>query len=59
MRLIIVSTENGEREDVIFTEDNETPAADYCDPGQTVSYDEEINCELPSIFPLEYTLRRS
>jgi hypothetical protein len=57
-RLIIVSTENGEDETVVFTHDCDTPATDFCRPGQTVDYDDLIYAELPSAFPVDSPLRK-
>ena len=58
IRLIIMSTANGEEESVIFTEDFDTEADDYCARGQTVDLDEQVLVELPDGFPLDYTLDR-
>jgi len=58
IRVIVTSTKDGSEENVIFTDDLETPAEDYCRPGFTVDIDEEID-ELPSGFPMNYTLVRS
>ena len=57
-RLIIVSDESGRREEVVFTTDDETPAEDWCAVGQTVSFDEVIDADLPGIFPEDVSLRR-
>ena len=58
-RLIIVSNENGSRETVYFCDsDNEDPVEDFCAPGQTVDFDEIIEADLPSSFPLESALER-
>lgn len=58
LRLIIVSTENGELEHVIFSDDTKVRAQDYCRPGQTVDYDGIIDADLPSGFPIDHMLRR-
>jgi len=58
-RLIIVSTENGDREDVVFLPaEDDTPASDFCAPDQSVDYDSIIEAELPDMFPEGYSLRR-
>jgi len=58
MRIIVVSNQSGEKEDVLFTDDCETPAADYCDDDQTVDIDEQVSFEMPSCFPMEHVLRK-
>lgn len=58
IRLIIVSNNSGSKEDVIFTEDYDTPATDYCTVDQEVTFDDKIEADLPTTFPLEYTLHR-
>jgi hypothetical protein len=58
IRVIISSTDHGERECVIFTEDFETPVGDYLKPGFTVDCDEIRDLDLPDGFPLESTLER-
>ena len=58
-RLIIVCSDDGSNEDVIFTTDTEVRAADYCGPDQTVSFDGIIDADLPSMFPEESSLHRS
>ena len=57
IRLIIASSENGEQECVIFTEDFETPAEDFF-LNLAVSFDETMEILLPDIFPTEYILTR-
>lgn len=59
IRLIIVSTENGEREHVIFTDDRDAPATDWCESGQSVDFDSVIEAELPDAFPLDSALLRA
>lgn len=56
IRVIGTSTENGEQEEVYFTNDFDSPASDYARPGWTVDYDEIIEDNLPSGFPREYSL---
>ena len=58
IRLIISSNENGNEEEVYFTSDFDSPADDFCRPGLQVTCDEEIEDNLPAIFPREYTLVR-
>lgn len=56
-RLLIVSTESGEQEQVYFLdEDNKDNAQDYCNRDQTVDHDELIEAELPGVFPTESAL---
>jgi len=58
-RLIVVSNENGSSERVYFLDrENEEPATDYCDDGETVDVDMIIQSTLPTCFPLEYGLQR-
>lgn len=53
-----MSTLNGNQEEVIFTEDFDVDAKDFCNPGFQVDYDEVIQNTLPGIFPINYNLRR-
>ena len=55
VRLIVRSLPNGENETMIFTDDLITPAIYHCKSGQIVDIDKEIEMELPSGFPLNYT----
>ena len=61
IRVLRASSENGEHEEVIFTEDFDTPAEDffYMDSlnGLTIVTDDSID-SLPSRFPLDYVLVR-
>lgn len=59
VRIIICSTEDGSKEDVIFTQEFDTPASDYCRPGLTIDCDEVKELDLPSAFPLEHTLTKT
>jgi hypothetical protein len=59
IRLVIVSTDNVEREEVVFTNDFESAGDSWCSPGQSVTYDKVIEDNLPGIFPINYTLRRT
>lgn len=56
IRIIITSKENGEEETVMFTDELEAPVEDFITPGHTVDIDEVLDIELPSGFPLNYTL---
>lgn len=60
IRVIIFSSDNGQNETVIFTADFDTPVDDFLTPGlnMTLSCDEVIEDNLPSLFPREYTLLR-
>ncbi|HDY88360.1 MAG TPA: hypothetical protein ENH82_09655 [bacterium] len=59
IRVITASTNNGEREEVIFTEEFNKPAEDFFFmDGMTIDLDEQIE-DLPSRFPMEYVLKRS
>lgn len=58
IRVIVVSTPNGNQEEVLFTEDVESSAEDLFTLGDmTVNIDETIE-ELPGGFPMDYILRR-
>ena len=58
IRLIIMSTDNGEHETVVFTEDFDR-STDYWRTGdQTVDFDEQILVDLPSFFPFDNELDR-
>jgi len=58
LRLIIQSTQNGERESVIFTDEFDVPSENFLKPGYTVDFDQLINIKLPSAFPVGYVLNR-
>lgn len=60
IRVIIFCSDNGQNETVIFTTDFDVPVGDFLTPGldMTLSCDEIIEDNLPSIFPREYTLLR-
>ena len=58
-RLIQVSSENGNQEDIVFLDtDDTTPAEDYCSPGQSVDFDKVIEADLPGGFPVGSILNR-
>jgi hypothetical protein len=57
-RVIQMDNESGSYETVVFTEDIEKDASDFCSPGQTVISDSKIDEEMPSGFPMDYVLRR-
>jgi len=56
IRLITMYNADTNAEEVIFTEDLDTPASDYCKTDFTVTFDQVISADLPTEFPLEYTL---
>lgn len=61
MRLIIASTNNGEEEIVIFTQDKVSKVNELIPIGFTVDYDstvDGIDFLLPDNFPTEYILQR-
>ncbi len=59
IRLITASSINGIREEVIFTEEFDAPAEDFFFmDGMTIDMDKLIE-DLPSLFPMEYVLKRS
>lgn len=62
IRLIIVSTEDGDRDrdrdHVIFTEDFASDVDSWCERHQVVDFDQIIDAELPSSFPIESYLLR-
>ena len=59
IRVIVASTNNGEKEEVVFTEYFDTPALDFVSRGLTVDKDEVIYNNLPMGFPTDYRLVRS
>lgn len=59
IRLIIMSTESGENETVIFTEDENSPGSDFLKPGQSVDFDGMISADLPGAFPTDEWLVKS
>ena len=58
-RIITASNDNGNKEEVYFTEDFDTPATDFISPDLTINCDKVIDEEMPSGFPMNYTLKRS
>lgn len=60
IRVIIFASDNGQNETVTFTQDFDLPVEDFLTPGldMTLSCDEVIEDNLPSLFPREYTLLR-
>ena len=62
VRLIIVSSEDGEDETVWFIEaeyeDGEALASAFCKPGQTVDVDRVLELALPDTFPFGRPLQR-
>lgn len=59
-RLLILSNDSGSKETVVFLDADETDSAElYCKPGQSVSFDEIIEADLPAIFPINNELNRS
>ena len=58
IRLIQISSTNGIREGVIFTDDFSCEAADYCDSELQVDGDNTLDMDMPSGFPLNYILWR-
>lgn len=47
---------HGEREEVCFTEEINTPAEDFCSSELKVVFDKVIEADLPIEFPMENTL---
>lgn len=58
IRCLVASSENGEKERVVFTEDFETPGTDFFSMDFTVDSDTQIDNVLPSGFPVDYALAR-
>ena len=58
IRVIVSSTENGNEEQVVFTEEFDKEVDYFIPPGSTVDIDTIIEDNLPSGFPKEYTLKR-
>ena len=60
IRLIIVRGDKGNEdfEQVVFTEEFETKAQDFCPPNTSVAFDKVIDADLPTEFPTEFELRR-
>lgn len=59
IRCIVASTENGERESVVFTDEFEQDAADWFPGNMTIDSDTMIDDVLPGGFPKNYVLDRS
>jgi hypothetical protein len=55
-RLIIMRNTCGQ-EEVIFTEDYDICAEDFCNPNFRVVFDNTINMDMPTEFPTERNLR--
>jgi len=58
IRVIGYANADCSREGVTFTEDKDTPAEDFVPHGCELQYDEELDVELPSRFPLETQLEK-
>lgn len=58
VRLIQISNTSGSKEGVIFTDDFDADAADWCNRDTQVDNVEVLDIELPSGFPLNYILWR-
>ncbi len=58
IRVIVMSSESGREEEVIFTEDFDSPVVDFVSSGLTVMADEIIDNNLPIIFPTDRILRK-
>lgn len=56
IRVIIASKDNGDNEQVIFTEDFDSLASDWFVKGMTIDSDTVIINNLPSGFPIESNL---
>ena len=54
----IIHLTNGDREQIIFTEDLTINAEDFCSRGFLVENDNQYNGNLPSNFPLESTFNK-
>ena len=59
VRLIVQSTENGEKEYVTFSDDLTDSQELYKITGCTIDSDTIIDNELPDGFPLNYALKRA
>jgi len=60
MRIILLNNDQSTNETVVFTEDFNVSAADYCSRDQRIISDSIIEgFELPDSFPLDYELNRS
>jgi len=58
-RLILASTENGNRESVRFCDiEDKSPGRDFCLADEGICFDGIIEVELPGSFPVNYTLVR-
>lgn len=53
-----MSSANGDKEEVVFTDNFYRQAADWCNPDLQVDFDGVIENTLPSIFPTNYNLVR-
>jgi len=58
VRVLVASNESGSKEQVLFTEDFETPAEDFFMSDVSISSDDIIECRWPRAFPMDYILER-
>jgi len=58
IRIIVMSSANGEKEDVIFSDDFDLESSDFCESGMSISSDDTIDMDLPGGFPKNYVLHR-
>jgi hypothetical protein len=59
VRVLIQSSENGEKEYVIFSDDLGDPQDGYVITGCSIDSDTIIDNNLPDGFPLNYALKRN
>ena len=58
VRVLVASNESGSKEQVLFTEDFETPAEDFFTSDVSISSDDIIECRWPRAFPMDFILER-
>ena len=59
VRVIVTSNGSGEREEVVFTQDFEAKAEDWCGFEMSVDIDQVFETDnWPTAFPMEHTLRK-
>ena len=58
VRMILSSSEGGNDERVMFTDDIDAPVTDLVAYGLTADDDRVIEIDLPSGFPMNYDLKR-
>ena len=58
VRVLVASNESCSKEQVLFTQDFETPAEDFFMSDVSISSDDIIECYWPHAFPMDFILER-